>query len=81
MDESPMKALRNKKDSSIRVAFDLMKGGKVDAVVSAGNSGATMAAGILSSGKLETVERPALACILPGCQDSRLSLHSRPPAT
>lgn len=66
MDESPMKALRKKKDSSIRVAFDLMKGGKVDAVVSAGNSGATMAAAILSSGKLETVERPALACILPG---------------
>jgi len=66
MDEPPMKAFRNKKDSSIRVAFELMKGKKADAVVSAGNSGATMAAGILSSGRLETVERPALACILPG---------------
>ncbi len=66
MDESPMKALRNKKDSSIQIAFDLMKRGKADAVVSAGNSGAAMAAAILSSGKLETVERPALACILPG---------------
>jgi glycerol-3-phosphate acyltransferase PlsX len=66
MDESPMKAFRNKKDSSIRVAFDLMKAGKADAVVSAGNSGATMAAGMLLSGKLDKVERPALACILPG---------------
>lgn len=66
MDESPMKAFRNKKDSSIRVAFELMKDGKADAVVSAGNSGATMAAGILSSGKLKNVERPALACVLPG---------------
>ncbi|MFC1838830.1 phosphate acyltransferase PlsX [Thermodesulfobacteriota bacterium] len=66
MDESPMKAFRNKKDSSIRVAFDLMKTGKADAVVSAGNSGATMAAGMLLSGKLDTVERPALACMLPG---------------
>lgn len=65
MDESPMKAFRSKKDSSIRVAFELLKAGKADAVVSAGNSGATMAAGILTLGKLEGVERPALACILP----------------
>lgn len=66
MDESPMKAYKNKKDSSIRVAFELLKSGKADAVVSAGNSGATVVAGILASGKLEGVERPALASILPG---------------
>ena len=66
MGESPMKAYKNKKDSSIRVAFDLLKSGKAHAVVSAGNSGATMVAGILASGKLEGVERPALASILPG---------------
>jgi len=53
MDEPPMKAFRNKKDSSIRVAFDLMKTGKADAVVSAGNSGASVAAGVLLSGKLD----------------------------
>jgi len=66
MDESPLKAVRRKKDSSIRVAFDLLKKGEVDAVVSAGNSGATMAAGILTMGKVAGVERPALACIIPG---------------
>ena len=66
MGESPMKAYKNKRDSSIRVAFELLKSGKADAVVSAGNSGATMVAGILASGKIEGVERPALASILPG---------------
>jgi len=66
MDESPLKAVRNKKDSSIRVAFDLLKNGRVEAVVSAGNSGAMMASAILTLGKVEGVERPALACIVPG---------------
>ncbi len=66
MDESPLKAIRNKRDSSIMAAFDLLKKAKVDAVVSAGNSGATMAAGILKVGKIEGVERPAIACIIPG---------------
>jgi len=66
MDESPLKALRSKRDSSIMTAFDLLKRGDVDAVVSAGNSGATMAAGILKLGKIEGVERPAIACVMPG---------------
>ncbi|MBN1626406.1 MAG: phosphate acyltransferase PlsX [Deltaproteobacteria bacterium] len=66
MGEAPLKALRNKRGSSIMKAFDLLKTGKVDAVVSAGNSGATMAAGILKLGKIEGVERPAIACIMPG---------------
>lgn len=65
MDEKPLKAIRRKKDSSISVAFDLIKRGEVDAVVSAGNSGATLAAGILKLGKVEGVERPALAGIFP----------------
>ncbi len=68
MGESPMKAYKNKKDSSIRVAFELLKSGKADAVVSAGNSGATIVAGILASGKIDGVERPALASILPGAK-------------
>jgi len=66
MDESPLKAVRQKNDSSIKVAFDLVKSGEVDAVVSAGNSGATLAAGILTLGRVEGVERPAIASILPG---------------
>jgi phosphate acyltransferase len=66
MDESPLKALRSKRDSSIMTAFELLKKGEVDAVVSAGNSGATMAAGILTLGKIEGVDRPAIACTVPG---------------
>ena len=65
MDESPLKALRKKKDASIAVAFDLVKRGEADAVISAGNSGATLAAGVLALGRMEGVERPAIASIVP----------------
>jgi glycerol-3-phosphate acyltransferase PlsX len=66
MDESPLKAVRTKRESSIRVAFELVKRGEADAVVSAGNSGATLAAGIMILGRLEGVERPGIASIFPG---------------
>ncbi len=65
MGESPLKALRNKKDSSIRVAFALAKEGHADAVISAGNSGATLAAGVLALGRIPGLERPAIASIVP----------------
>jgi glycerol-3-phosphate acyltransferase PlsX len=65
MDEPPLKAVRHKKDASVVVAFDLLKKGKVDAVVSAGNSGATLAAAIFALGRVEGIERPALPGILP----------------
>jgi phosphate acyltransferase len=66
MEESPLKAVRKKKDASIGVAFGLVKSGRADAVVSAGNSGATLAAGVMSLGRLAGVDRPAIAGILPG---------------
>ena len=65
MDEAPIKAVRSKRQASVRVAFDLLKKGVVDAVVSAGNSGATLAAAILTLGRIEGIERPALPGILP----------------
>ncbi|NVM24579.1 MAG: phosphate acyltransferase PlsX [Desulfobacterales bacterium] len=68
MDESPLKVLRQKKDSSIMVAFDLVKGGQAEAVVSAGNSGATVGAAVLTLGRIKGVERPALAGIFPGAR-------------
>ncbi len=68
MDESPMKVLRQKKDASIMVAFDLVKGGGAEAVVSAGNSGATIGAAVLTLGRINGVERPALAVIFPGAK-------------
>jgi glycerol-3-phosphate acyltransferase PlsX len=61
MDESPALALKNKKDSSIMVAMDLIKQGRGDAVVTAGHSGAGMAAAVLRLGRLPGVDRPALA--------------------
>jgi glycerol-3-phosphate acyltransferase PlsX len=61
MDESPALALREKKDASILVAMDLVKRGEADAVVTAGHTGAGMAAAILRLGRLPGVDRPALA--------------------
>lgn len=66
MGESPLKAVRGKKDASIRVAFELVKNGEAHAVVSAGNSGATLAAGLLTLGRLDGVDRPGIASIFPG---------------
>ncbi|MEO8437232.1 MAG: phosphate acyltransferase PlsX, partial [Chloroflexota bacterium] len=61
MDEHPALALREKKDSSILVAIDLVKSGRADAVVTAGHTGAGMAAAVLRLGRLPGVDRPALA--------------------
>jgi glycerol-3-phosphate acyltransferase PlsX len=66
MDDSPLRAVRKKKDSSINVAFELVKNGVSDAVVSAGNSGATLAAAVLALGRLEGVDRPGIASFFPG---------------
>jgi phosphate acyltransferase len=64
MHESPSIALR-KKDSSIKVGFEMMKRGEVDAVVSAGNSGAMMAVGMFVMGTLSQVDRPAILAVVP----------------
>jgi glycerol-3-phosphate acyltransferase PlsX len=61
MDESPAMALREKKDASILVACDLVRRGEADAVVTAGHSGAGMAAAVLRLGRVRGVDRPALA--------------------
>ncbi|HEY8238756.1 MAG TPA: phosphate acyltransferase PlsX, partial [Candidatus Limnocylindrales bacterium] len=61
MDEHPALALREKKDATILVATDLVRDGKADAVVTAGHTGAGVAAGILRLGRLPGVDRPALA--------------------
>ncbi|MEK6791924.1 MAG: phosphate acyltransferase PlsX [Deltaproteobacteria bacterium] len=65
MDESPAQAIRRKKDSSLRVCFDLVNNGEAAAVVSAGNSGAAMAAGIFLFKKIKGVDRPAIAVSVP----------------
>ncbi|GAC1671013.1 MAG: phosphate acyltransferase PlsX [Candidatus Limnocylindrales bacterium] len=61
MDEHPAMALREKKDSTILVATELVKRGDADALVTAGHTGAGMAAAVLRLGRLPGVDRPALA--------------------
>src|ERR1700694_5564057 len=61
MDESPALALRNKKDSSVRVAVDLVKNGEAQACVSAGNTGALMAVSRFVLKMLPGIDRPAIA--------------------
>ncbi len=65
MEESPATALRQKKDSSIRIAVDLVKAGEADAVVSAGNTGASMATAKFVLKSVEGIERPAIASLMP----------------
>ncbi len=65
MDESPVEAVRKKKNSTIMVGFDLVRNGQADAVVSAGNSGATMAAAIRRLGRLPGISRPGIASFFP----------------
>jgi glycerol-3-phosphate acyltransferase PlsX len=65
MGESPVEAIRKKKNSSVMLAFDLVKKGEADAVVSAGNSGATLAAAIRKLGRLKNISRPGIANAFP----------------
>ncbi len=62
--EHPMEALRKKPRSSIAIGINLLKEGKADAFVSAGNTGAVLCAALFNLGRIDGVERPALAGIL-----------------
>ena len=65
MDESPVDAVRHKKDCSINVAMRLVKEGRADAFVSAGNSGAVATSAIFNLGRIPGVHRPAIAMVMP----------------
>ncbi len=65
MDESPQKALRGKKDSSMRVAINLVHDGRADACVSAGNTGALMATARFVLKTIPGIDRPAIISTLP----------------
>ena len=65
MADDPMTSLRRKPRSSINVAMNLVKAGEADAVLSAGHSGAAMAAALLRLGRLPGVDRPAIGVMLP----------------
>jgi glycerol-3-phosphate acyltransferase PlsX len=65
MAEKPSDILRRKKDSSMQVAFRLVREGRAHGVVTAGNSGAALACGMFILGRINGVDRPALASIMP----------------
>ena len=68
MDESPMLAVRKKVNSSMVQAMLAVREGRAGAVVSAGNTGAVLAGGMLRIGRIPGIERPALAPVIPGAK-------------
>lgn len=74
MKDSASDAVRKKRNSSVRLAFELVKDGKACAAVSAGNSGATMAAGMFVLKRIKGIERPAIAQIFPTLKGQTLVL-------
>ena len=65
MDEQPATAIRKKRDSSMRVAMEMVRGGEAQGCLSAGNTGAIVAGGVLVVGRLPSIDRPALGVPLP----------------
>lgn len=76
MDVAAAEAVRNGRDSSVVVAARAVREGKADALVSAGNTGATMAAGLFHVGRIRGVERPAIATPLPTATGACLVLDA-----
>ncbi|MFC4810674.1 phosphate acyltransferase PlsX [Paenibacillus sp. GCM10023250] len=68
-DDEPVKAVRRKKSSSMVMAGQMVREGKAEAMLSAGNTGALMTTGLLVVGRLEGIERPALVSMLPTMDD------------
>jgi len=74
MNESPTRSYKEKKDSSLRVAIELVKSGEGDAIISAGNTGATMTYSLLSLGRIPGVDRPAVGAFMPHEEGATLLL-------
>jgi phosphate acyltransferase len=74
MDESPQSAMKNKKDSSMRVAINLVKSGEANACVSAGNTGALMATARFVLKTIPGIDRPAIASLMPTMKGQTLML-------
>jgi len=72
MSDSATASLKTKRNSSISVVVDLVKEGKVDGLVSAGNTGAVMATSLLKLGKVGGVKRPCLAAVFPTMDESKV---------
>ena len=64
-EESPVRAVRRKKNSSIVVGMEMLKNGEGDVFISAGSTGALLAGSLLLIGRIEGIDRPAIATIYP----------------
>ena len=73
-DDSPVQAVRRKPGSSMVVAVDMVRNGEADAILSAGNTGALMVAGLMHLGRIPGVERPAIVSPLPNIGGSGFSI-------
>jgi phosphate acyltransferase len=76
MNEPPSQALRRKRDSSLRVAAELVRDGEAAAFISAGNTGAAMAIAMFTLGVLPGVDRPAIAVVLPSLRGRTILLDA-----
>ena len=76
MCEIPTQAIKHKKDSSMVVGFNMLKEGKGDVFISAGNSGALLTGATLLVGRIKGIDRPALAGILPAYHSQLLLIDS-----
>ncbi|MBI4010841.1 MAG: phosphate acyltransferase PlsX [Candidatus Rokubacteria bacterium] len=76
MNEPPSHALRRKRDSSLRVAAELVRDGEAAAFISAGNTGAAMAIAMFTLGVLPGVDRPAIAVVLPNLKGRTILLDA-----
>lgn len=74
MDEHPANAIRKKRRSSLRVAMEMVRSGEAQGCVSAGNTGAIVAGGVLVVGRLSGIDRPALGAYLPTIERRTLLL-------
>ncbi len=73
-DALPTEVIRGKKNSPIMVGMDILKTGKTEAFISAGNSGAVMAAALLKLGCINNIKRPAIAAIIPTLKGKKVIL-------
>jgi len=76
MGDAPLQAIKQKKDASLLVTANLVKQGKAQAMVSAGNTGATMAAALMTLGRIEGVSRPAIATPMPSLDGGSVVLDA-----
>ncbi len=70
-DDKPSEIIRTKKDCSIKVGLELVKGGEADGFVSAGNTGAIMAFSLFTLGRIRGVSRPAIGAFFPNIEEGR----------